>query len=273
MRKITALLVFSAVAAMMAQAGPMAYVSLADGRFGTMDLTSGAFSVLGTPFQNVSGLAYGPGGKLYGSDFDAEGLYLVNPSDGTGTLVGTMAVQPGDITGIAGVNGNLYTVGNLQQLYRVNASTAATTLIGSTGITPITDLSAIAALTIAADASNIYWSNRTTTDTADRLYRVNPATGAATLLGNVQGADFLAASGFIGGKFYLFTFEPNNIYTLDLNTLQATLVGSYNDLDAPVFGVAAVPEPAGLAIGGLALIGIGIMRSRRTTPLRHSRTE
>lgn len=77
--------------------------------------------------------------------------------------------------------------------------------------------------------------NRVIGETADRMCRVNPSPGAATLLGNVVGADDLTAAGAIGGSYYIFTCQPNNIYRLDLNTLQATLVTNYNGLDAPVF--------------------------------------
>jgi hypothetical protein len=226
-----------------------------------MDVTSGAFTVLGTPFENPSGLAY-VGGTLYGMDYNAQGLYKVDASTGTGDLVGTLGLS-GDLPGIAAAGGNLYALGTLEQLYRVDPATAVPTVVGPTGITPIVDLSTVDALTIAGGGDSIYWSNRLTTDTADRMYRIDPATGMATFLGPVIGADHLTASGFIDGTFYVFTFAPNNIYSLDLNTLHATLVGTYNGIDVPVFAVAAVPEPAGIGIAGVMLIGLAAVRRRK----------
>ena len=179
-----------------------------------------------------------------------------------------MAVAPGDFTGLAGVDGTLYTLGFLQQLYRVNPATAGTTLIGSTGIPPATDPSTIDAVTAAGLDSSIYLTWRLVGDTADDLYRIDPNTAQATLIGPITGAAHFTGSGVIGGSLYGFTFGPNNIYRIDVNTGVATLVGSYAGADAPVFAAAPVPEPSGMAAAGLLLLAW--CAYRRCSPRRNA---
>ncbi len=71
-----------------------------------------------------------------------------------------MTVESGDSTGLASVAGTLYTLGLFQELYRVNASTAVATLIGPTGIPPVTDFSTIDAVTVTGFNNAIYLTFR-----------------------------------------------------------------------------------------------------------------
>jgi len=66
-------------------------------------------------------------------------------------------------------------IGGVYELYTINQTTGATTLVGSTGVTVS---GAVGGLTFAPDGTLYAELN-------DSLYRLNPATGAATLVGPI----------------------------------------------------------------------------------------
>ncbi len=116
-----------------AKADDRAHAAVSDGTFGVVDLTTGAFSLLG----NTGGLVgLGEvGGKLYGIGLRNRGhcntLYTVNPADGSLTLVGNGSACFGNFgSTTAGLFGLDYSM----NLYSVDPTTGASALIGPTGL-------------------------------------------------------------------------------------------------------------------------------------------
>src|SRR3974377_1578459 len=97
MQEIRAAAVFALVtilALVSAKADPIAYTGAAGGNFGTLDLTTGAFTLLGSSGQTIAGMA-GAHGTLYGTSYAQPigTLYSINRTNGSLTVVGTSSVS------------------------------------------------------------------------------------------------------------------------------------------------------------------------------------
>ena len=145
-------------------------------RFGTIDLVTGAF----TPINDQGGsanwwsLAADPSaGLFYAVDFN-NGNNLVSVTPG-GVITGIGATGV-DIAGLAfdALNSILYGVGN-GDLYTIDVTTGAATLIGATGLA----FGADAGLAYDPDTATLFLNG----GSFDALYTVNTATGLATLIG------------------------------------------------------------------------------------------
>ncbi|HZQ50993.1 MAG TPA: hypothetical protein VFB14_02290 [Bryobacteraceae bacterium] len=151
-------------------------------------------------------------------------------------------------------NGSLLTLGFDGNLASINPVTGMPTVIGPTGLsdcsTPSSPCGPRSVSTFGALGGTLY-----ATDYSQNLYRVNPATGAATLVGptgipafpfpshftsnsdgteNVFTATLFPADGNLYATFDTNTVDPtsgditpailNNLYRIDPNTAVATLV-------------------------------------------------
>jgi hypothetical protein len=132
------------------KADDFAYTGLNGGGFGTLDLTTGQFTLLGNSGQTLDGLAV-LGGTLYGMQYGGNTLYTVNPANGSLTAVG----QQVNLTYLFGSTASgLYSVLGNNDLYSVDPATGAATFIANTGIGP-NGLYA----SLSADSSTLYESN------------------------------------------------------------------------------------------------------------------
>ena len=154
------------------KADNIAYANLDGGGFGTIDLSTGAFTLLGNSGVTLSGMAV-YNGVLYGDSLGGSGtLYTINPANGSFTTVGSSGesyVDFGDtISGLfaEGFNGNLYSI---------NSATGAATLIGATNPAFAGGYSSI-----SLNSSTLYY----TQGSDFNFYTLNTNTGAATLVGS-----------------------------------------------------------------------------------------
>ena len=193
----------------------------------------------------------------------ADSIYVVNGNNQFGTVdLGTGAFQqigpnmPEAGAGLApGPNGYLFTLGIAGNLESINPNTGVTTIVGPTGLgdcsLPTSPCGPNSASTTAALGGTIY-----ATDLANNLYRVNPLTGAATLLGptgipplpftllannpdgtfNAYDQALFSANGKLYATFDAFTVNsttftlgtvviPDHLYQIDPVTDIATLIG------------------------------------------------
>ena len=170
--------------------------------------------------------------------FSAPTLWI---NDSAGNL-GTVDVATGNVN-VIGNSGRVLTdiafdsAGNLfgvdfDNLYSVNATTGATTLIGSLG--PVTSFNAL-----------VFGSNGTLYGASNNLYTVNTSTGAATSIGPIG----FASAGdlaFLNSVLYLTT-SNGQLVSLNTATGAGTLIGATGI--ANLFGLAA---PAGGPLFGVA---------------------
>jgi streptogramin lyase len=125
-------------------------------------------------------------------------------------------------------------------LYDVNPATGAATNPRETGITGIVDIEA------AADGSVLYGLDAFGASPRSALYRINPTTGASTLIGpsgmSIAEGDLALQPG-TGNMFAVGEISgKHNLLRLNLSTGQATVVGSI-----PLGDLA---DPSALSFGG-----------------------
>jgi hypothetical protein len=219
----------------------------------SLSLMNGSGTVVG-PFGSsdvMAGLGYdSTQGILYGSDALSGNLHSINQSTGAAALIGSLGLQRMQGLGFSNQTGTLYGTaypgdGDLMtSIYRINTTTGFATSIGSTGFDAVSGL-AIHPLT-------------------DVIYGVvgGPlATGSLITIDATTGAGTLVADDFqrlVGLAFHPFTnvlygvdnginaATPGSLYTIDLDTRVATLVGQTgigNNLGLEFAGYSSVPEP------------------------------
>jgi hypothetical protein len=141
----------------------------------------------------------------------------VDVNNGAFNAIGSpLAATSGGL--VQGAGGSLLTLGTDGNLYSINPSTGAETLIGATGI-------GINAFSLAQVNGIIY-----ATDLGNNIYTVNPVTGAAT---------FLSATGIPPDQHYPFTTDPSNGYTY---LCDETLYGVGNSLYATYDEIEVSPD-------------------------------
>jgi hypothetical protein len=247
------LLALGVVLGWQAKADNVAYMGTSTGQFGTVDLNTGQFNLLGSTGLTLAGLA-SLNGTLYGTSYNtgAGTLYSINPANGNLTTIGNSTVNY-DLFGCTATQ--LYALDANFNLYYVSPVTGEATLIGATGVTPGGDSA------LSANAAGLYLSNG-----AD-FYSVNTTTGAATLIG-VTGGALLSAMVGEGGVLYGGEASPNaEVDTINTATGIATASAAITGGATTVYGLApyplsAAPEPSTLGLlGAAAVFCLGLGKS------------
>lgn len=255
MKKISSVLLIAGAAllstALSAAADSFAYMATNIGDFGTLNLSTGVFSMQGNFGQTLAGLAT-VNSTLYGISYANGGgnLYTVNPVNGSLTFVGSSGLVVDDFGSTA--SGALYAVSTSSDLYSINSNTGAATLIGNIGL----NLSGFRALSNSGSA--LYFADGT------NIYTLNTTTGAATLLGSTGGAG-IGAMTFLNGTLYGGADTPDiRLDTLNPNTGAATDGPLVTGTNGQFYGLAAIiPEPATLVCVGLGGTMLVLLRGRR----------
>jgi hypothetical protein len=240
-----------------AQAGMIDYAwsgyNLPTGQFGTLDLQTGVFTQTGTlPGGIVGGdMARLPGGPLFAVDTSSN-LILINPVNASVTLLGhsgnnieALAIrQDGTLFGLS-----------YQNLYRIDTTTGAATLVGQMGnfVPPVSFDATF------DSAGNLFLVEQNGASTSS-LYKVNASTGLATLVGStgfsVTGLDYE------GGTLYGFTLD-GKLISINTQTGVGTFLvnesGANNYISVGATadpGAAAAPEPSTLVLLGIGAAGV-----------------
>jgi PEP-CTERM motif len=243
-----------AVTATVARADLIAYDLTTSNQFGTVDLNTGVSTLIGlTGGPVLTGLGE-VSGSLYGGSSGGHTLYSINPATGDLSVVGNGTVTYAE-TG--STTAGLFAIDTLDNLWSINPSTGASTLIGPTGI------GAAGFVTLSTNSSTLYYVD------AGNLYTLNTSTGHANLVGS-NGSLGIAAMVFEGGSLYAGVDSPAlQIDTINPATGQGSLVAP---VTGPLLGfdglapvpASAVPEPGslGMLAGGIA--GMVLLRRRLT---------
>jgi hypothetical protein len=187
---------------------------------------------------------------MYVVNYDNNGLYAVDTATGAYTQIGTTTPPSGTtFSGLTGApDGTMYglaTSCSTSYLVTVDVTTGATTVIGSlSGVGCGIDLA------FNTNDGMIYVVDLLT----DSLFRVNPETAAATLVGSTginanyaQGMDFEEESGILYWAAYNGNTSTGELRVLDMSTGASTLIGSFpggaetDCLAFPTGGISDVP--------------------------------
>lgn len=274
-------------------AGPVVYTIGNNSQFGTMDLATGVFTKIADTPPIIQYLANGPNNSLLTMSFDGN-LSSINPATGAVSVVGPTGF--GDCSGPVVANlsncelsfgqalGKYYTTDFNNNLYTVNPLTGHVTFVGKTGIPALTFVPGIP----AADGSiNFYNENLFgaggklyanfdtghfqppadpnsgpvfTELTPPALYQIDPITGLSTKVADTTFGQITIAN--INGTIYSFDANDRTIRTLDVTNGITTVLGNSDQNVGLVSGVAAVPEPAPIALTccGIGLLAFGIKK-------------
>jgi hypothetical protein len=234
-----------------------AYMITSAEQFGTVNLSTGAFTFLGTtqvgstpePLQGLGeagGVLYGGGGA------NDDTLYSINTANGSLTSIGASATI--DYAGFGSTLSGLYALSTTGGLYSVNPTNGATTLIGL-------NVTNGGTLALSTGSSTLYLAEFF--NSAYNLYTLNTTTGAATLVGLTSTAIgalmWDGVSTLYGGQDTPFPLKVDTLSTSNGSvTTGPGLTGSSSNFGgfAPLL---TTPEPAtwsflGTGIGILALM-------------------
>ncbi|MCA9289330.1 MAG: hypothetical protein KDA05_12130, partial [Phycisphaerales bacterium] len=227
--------------------GPGAYSvqSNGDDHLYRIDLMTGVATDMGlVGLNDAEGLSDGPGGGLFAVGGTVEEFWDI--SSPPGSLVGATGPLGGIDSGLDFHNGSMW--------YASADSGAAGTNIGRINV-------ATGAATLVSNAPGVFFDNLAARDGVggpeafgvdgiftDSLYRVNPTTGATTLVGNLGLGDISVQVGTSFGPAgrLIALFSDGNIYTIDTTTGAATFVAQVTVGGVPTSGWE-----------GLAIIGPG----------------
>jgi len=178
--------------------------AIVDDNLLSIDKSTGLASTIGALPNDAESLAFRSDGALFVASHTAR--FLVNPLTAAGTLIGQMNLPASADNIRFDGSANLYVMSAEANsgLYLLNTSTAATTLIGSSGQDDIS---------LGAFFGGVFIG--TNAPVTGEIVNVNPATGAATVGAPVNG-------------IYLLALDPTSVPepgTLSLLLAGAVLVG------------------------------------------------
>ena len=241
------------------RADPMAYVETGAANWGTLDLTTGAYSTIHNLGSLLSGIG-GYGGGYYGGVYQGSEFYSVNASAGTLNAIGNSGFTYDD-TG--STTSGVYGFSTSGELYSINPLTGAASHIGATGIT----VGGIVGM--SSGGSNLYITctggGAGGVSGADNFYVINTSTGAATFLGITSPAAAIGAMADLSNTLYGGSDGTSrSLWTLDGSSGTPTDGGINTPLDGSFYwGLAAptsTPEPFTM---GLGMAGVGLFLRRR----------
>lgn len=217
-----------------ARADELAYEVNSDSQFGFIDLSTGAFTQLGTLSVTLDGLAVYQG-KIYGYGAGSGTLYQVDPTNGNLTTIGTALFN---YRGIGSTAKGVYGFDQDMVLYSIDPKTGAPKKIGATGLSNPSGFGVSSGQkvlyitpTFSAGCSGTY------------LYSVSTRSGKARQIGST-GVCGIGALAFEDGVLYGGVFSPTAVYTLSTRTGVASPVADVTGTSGYFYGLVPTAQVA-----------------------------
>jgi hypothetical protein len=239
-------------------AAPVLWVDDAAGNLGTVDLNTGAVTVIGNTHQTLVDIAFDPSGNLYGITFGQ--LYRIDRTTAATTLVGNLNAGSPLNSLVFDSAGNLFSANT--GLYSINTTTGQATLIGNNGT------SYSSAGDLAFSGSALYLTSNLTS--TDHLIRLSTGTGAGQDVGSIG---FSNVYGLASIDSILYGITGTQVLTINAATGQGTSLLDYGGRGLGTANGAAfyaesgapapesvVPEPATIALVSSGLLGLATFR-------------
>ncbi|MFT3788940.1 MAG: choice-of-anchor D domain-containing protein [Tepidisphaeraceae bacterium] len=199
-------------------AGPVLWSHDPSRRLYTVDVSTGATTIVGNTSRTLYDIAFDKTGQLFAID-DASNLYKVNKTSAALTLVGNFGKFANAL--VFSPTGTLYAAGS-NSFFSINPTTAA-----RTDIADLDGRSSAGDLAFAGDG-RLYLS---TTD--GKLDRIDPATGAFTSIGATGFSSVFGLAYGPDGVMYGLSNSSREIFKLNLTTGAGTKISK---LDSKVSG-------------------------------------
>jgi PEP-CTERM motif len=281
-----------------AVADPLAYVVsggiTGNGVFGTVNLTTGAYSPVGPTEPNgYFGMATGANGDIYSLNYLGQ-LDRINPQTGAFTNVGATGLQtclipsaacgPTSVFGLGSANGKLFATDFTNSIYGVNPATGAATLLAkNSGLPPSPFVpglqNADGTFNLADEAiwgagGNLYatydafvfdfaTSTVKTVVVAPKLYSIDSNTGLASVIGSTDLG--IGAVTEVDGMSYSFDNLTTEIAPIDLSTGGTKSVGNFDPAAEVLQGATpVVPEPASVGLAMIGFVALVFLARRKT---------
>ena len=264
-----------------ADAAPLLYVSSDQRQFGVVDLATGAYTHRGFTPDVLVGLGINDG-TLYAID-TADRFVSINPANAATTVIGATGITGSSpIPGFGAVayftslaSAGLFAFDWSNNLYSVNSDTGAAALVGPTGVPRISG--PFASIAAAGDANSLYLlieevsDPDLTTVIPGSLYRINPQTGASTLITDGLPELPFGGAGFANGAMFAFRnslggiLPPPQIWELDPSNGAVLSIVDQDPALGDVFGAAQapIPEPGSMMLVSMAMAALAWRGKRK----------
>jgi hypothetical protein len=251
-----------------AQATPI-YIESRGTTLYVVDSDTGASTLVG-PYgvTGVLAQAFSPDGTLYAiynAGSASAHLATVNIHTGAATPIGSPAGVPLEAMAFA-PDGTLYAGNfNTNNLYTINLSTGAPTLVGALGFTGIMDMD--------WDPANSTMYAIASLCAGSSLYSINLATGAGALVTPIPSDNCLMALTVDSANRLLATdfASASPLFQIDPATGNLTNLGNTGLVSTMGAAAAPVPEPSSVLLFGTGLMGLGGIVRRRWASELHVR--
>lgn len=198
-------------------AGPVlwSHDTVGGGRLYTVDVSSGATTVIGSMGVNMYDIAFSPSGQLYGID-SRSNLYKISKTTAAVTGVGNFGTLANAL--VFSPTGKLLAAGN-NTFFSIDPATAARTQIGDL------DNNASAGDLAYDSAGNLYL-----TTTTNKLIKVSPTTGNTTTIGNIGFNEVFGLAFGPNGKMYGLSNATRQVFVINLSTGQGSSPVTMNNI-------------------------------------------
>ncbi len=240
--------------------GRALYIHDSTGQLATLDIVTGAVTVVGNMGVTMTDIAFDPLGNLYGLSYTH--LYRINSRTAQPELIGAHGISQGNAL-VFSANGTLYAAGALtSNLYTLRLNTGTATLVGNMGYRSAGDLAFVGSELFLASTSH-------------QLVRVDLSNNAnGTAVGSIGYSDVFGLA--LADNGVVYGLSGTRLLAIDLATGSGTLIHNFGGQGfTQSYGASFLTEagakPAGVHIvaltGSETLTGVDFgNRIRRETP-------